>query len=88
MVRPRAQEPKKQFTIMLKPSTVQEIDRLAKKVELSRSQFTANLIEIGLEDAKLFDKSGALSLIKAGRKAMEFFKGQFKGRQGEDPTKG
>ena len=88
MVRPKAQEPKKQFTIMLKPTTVQEIDRLAKKVDLSRSQFMANLIEIGLDDAKLFDRSGFLYLVKMGKRAMELFKLQGKGKEKGEPMKG
>ena len=88
MVRPKAQELKKQFTVMLKPSAVQEIDRLAKKLELSRSNLMGNLIEMGLEDAKVLDRSGALWLVKAGRKALQFFNEQMKGKKEQEPTEG
>lgn len=64
MVRPKVDEPKKQFTIMLKPSVVERIDKLAKKLELSRSQFMANLIDMGLEDAEILNKTGALDIIR------------------------
>lgn len=68
MARPKVNEPKQQFTIMLKPSVIKEIDKLAEKIDLSRSQFMANLIEMGLDDAKILDKMGFLNAIKAGRK--------------------
>jgi hypothetical protein len=48
----------------------------------------ANLIEIGLDDVKLFEKSGALALVRMGRRAMEFFKMQDKGKQEDEPMKG
>ena len=61
-------ETKQQYTVMLKPSTVEEIDRLASKLELTRSQLMGNLIESGLDDAKLLDRLGGFGLIKAGGK--------------------
>jgi metal-responsive CopG/Arc/MetJ family transcriptional regulator len=85
MARPKLQEPKKQFTLMLKPATVQEIDRLAKKLEISRSQLMGNLIQMGLDDAKVLEKTGALWVVKAGTKALRFFKEQMKGKGGLQP---
>jgi hypothetical protein len=86
MARPKLQDPKKQYTVMLKPSTVQEIDRLAKKLDLSRSQLMSNLIQMGLDDAKVLEKTGALWVVKAGIKALRFFKEQMKGKGGPEPT--
>jgi len=74
MVRPRAKEPKQQYTLMLKPSVVEEIDKLAHEVELSRSQLMANLIESGLEDAKILKKIGFLKLAMLGDKVSQKFK--------------
>ena len=68
MARPKLKEAKQQFTVMLKPSTVAEIDRLADKLDLSRSQLMANLVEAGLDDAKTLDKLRAYDLIKTGGK--------------------
>jgi len=68
MARPKISEPKQQFTVMLKPSIVKEIDRLSEKAEVSRSQFMANLIEMGLDDARALDKMGLIKAVKAGRK--------------------
>jgi len=63
MARPKAKEAKKQYTVMLKPSVVEEIDRLADKLELSRSQFMSNLIEMGIDDAKGLEKLKVLDLV-------------------------
>lgn len=82
MVRPKAKEPKKQFTVMLKPSVVERVDKFADKLELSRSQMMSNLIGMALEDADIFDKSGLLDIVKVGGKVLrdikeKFFKGEF-----------
>jgi metal-responsive CopG/Arc/MetJ family transcriptional regulator len=74
MVRPKVKEPKQQYTLMLKPSVVEEIDKLAGKLELSRSQLMSNLIESGLEDAKLLEKIGVLKLAMLGDKISQKFK--------------
>jgi hypothetical protein len=68
MARPKIKEPKKQYTVMLRPSVVDEIDKLAKKLGLSRSQLMANLIDVALEDAKLLDKIGVFKLVMMGGK--------------------
>jgi len=59
---------------MLKPSVIKEIDQIADKAEVSRSQMIANLVDMGLEDAKLLDSLGFLYLSKLGRKAIEHLK--------------
>ena len=79
--RPKAIEAKEQYTVMLKPSVVKEIDKLAKKLGVSRSQLMANLIDIGLDDAKLFNNLGLFRLVMAGGKAAgklkkAFYKGE------------
>ena len=78
MGRPKVKEPKQQFTVMLRPSVVKEIDKFAVKAELSRSQLMANLIDMGLDDAKILDKMGFISAIKAGKKVIRALKNGFK----------
>ena len=83
MARPKLKEAKKQYTIMLKPSVVNEIDKLAEKLDLTRSQLMGNLVESGLDDAKLFDNLGLFKIIMGGGKAARklkqaFFKGDLK----------
>jgi len=68
MARPKVNEAKQQFTVMLKPSLIVEIDKYAEKAELSRSHLMANLIEMGLEDVKILDKMGLIDAVKAGKK--------------------
>lgn len=74
MARPKIKEAKKQYTVMLKPSMADEIDKLASKVDLTRSHLMENLIAMGLDDAKLLESSGVLWIVKAGRKAYQYFK--------------
>ncbi len=74
MVRPRVKEPKHQYTLMLKPSVVEELDKLAKEVDLSRSQLMANLIESSLDDAKVLKKLGVLKLAMFGDKMAQKLK--------------
>ena len=81
MVRPREKEPKHQFSVMLKPSTVDEIDKFADKYNLTRSQLMANLMEIGLEEVQTLDKIGIVPLIYHGGNIMTKFKeALFKGK--------
>jgi hypothetical protein len=68
MARPKIKEAKKQYTVMLRPSVVEEIDKLSKKLELSRSQLMSNLIDVALEDAKLLYNIGVLKLVMMGGK--------------------
>ena len=55
MVRPKEKEPKHQFSVMLKPNTVAEIDKFADKYNLTRSQLMANFVDSGLEDMRALD---------------------------------
>ena len=66
MGRPKIKEAKKQYTVMLKPSVVKEVDKLAKKLELTRSQLMASLVESGLDEAKFFNHIGLFKLILMG----------------------
>lgn len=66
MARPKIKEPKQQYTLMLKPSVVDELDKLANELELSRSLLMSNFIESGLEDAKILKKIGFLKVAMLG----------------------
>jgi hypothetical protein len=74
MARPATKEPKQQYTVMLKPSTVKEIDTLAEKFGLTRSQFMNNLMESALEDTKVMEKAGLFKAVIIGDKIMRKFK--------------
>jgi metal-responsive CopG/Arc/MetJ family transcriptional regulator len=81
MVRPREKEPKHQFSVMLKPSVVDEIDKFADKYNLTRSQLMANIIEGGLDELKSLDKMGIVPIIYHGSNIMKKFKDAlFKGK--------
>ena len=41
---------------------------------------------MGLDDAKVLEKTGALWVVKAGIKALRFFKEQMKGKGEPEPT--
>jgi metal-responsive CopG/Arc/MetJ family transcriptional regulator len=81
MGRPKSQEAKKQYTVMLKPSIVREMDRLADKLDLSRSQLIANLVESGLDDAKILERIGAFKMVMVGGKVARGLKHKLLGGQ-------
>jgi hypothetical protein len=74
MVRPKEKEPKHQFSVMLKPSKVEEIDKYAEKYNLTRSQLMANLMEIGLDEMRTLDKIGIVPLVYQSSNIMKKFK--------------
>jgi hypothetical protein len=74
MVRPKAKEPKHQFSVMLRPSTVDEIDKFAEKYDLTRSQLMANLMEVGLDELRALNKLGIVQTVFMGTNIMKKFK--------------
>lgn len=74
MGRPPLDSPKKQYTVMLEPKMVDEIDRIAEKVGISRSQLMKNMIEVGLESVKVYEALGVISAVGYGRKIIDWFK--------------
>jgi metal-responsive CopG/Arc/MetJ family transcriptional regulator len=67
-------ETKQQFTVMIKPSTVKELDKIAEHLGQTRSQLVSNLIEMGLEDMKVLEKTGLFKAVIFGDKIMRKFK--------------
>ncbi len=77
MARPKKEETKIQYSVMLEPSIIKEIQRLADKAEVKPGPFTRNLIKSGLEEAQLFDKAGLIGLVGASRRKMDGFRKRF-----------
>lgn len=77
MARPKKDEKKIQYTVMIEPSVIEEIKALAEKADLPAGTFARNLLMLGLDDARLFDKAGILKLIGTSRKQMEKIKKRF-----------
>lgn len=74
MVRLKVKEPKHQFSVMLKPSVVAEIDKYAEKYDLTRSQLMANLMEVGLDEIRALDRLGLVQTVFMGTNIMKKFK--------------
>lgn len=68
MGRPSVKEPKQQYTIMLRPSVVKEIDRIAERVGLTRSQLMGNYIEFGMEETKGMERVGIIKAVSVYRR--------------------
>jgi hypothetical protein len=80
MGRPKVEEPRQQYTVMLKPSVVAEIDRLsAIRGRRTRSEMMSNLIDFGLEDLQALDKLGLLQAAAIGDKVYEKLKDALRG---------
>ncbi len=75
MGRPRVEEPKQQYTVMLKPSVVAEIDRIrAIRERRTRSEMMSNLIDMGLEDLQSLDRLGIIQAVAIGDKVYKKLK--------------
>ena len=75
MGRPKSEEPKQQYTIMLKPSIVEEIDRLrAIRGRKTRSEMMGGLIEMGIEDIQTMEKLGLIQAAAMGDKLLRILK--------------
>ena len=62
MGRKKIAEAREPFSTMLKPNVIEDIKRLADKVGTTPSLMAANLIDMGLDDAKMLEKSGLLKI--------------------------
>ncbi len=71
MVRPKMKEATKQYTVMLQPSVIEEMDRYAEKYGLTRSQLMRNLIVSGIDDIKLLNRLGIMQTVNLGKTLME-----------------
>jgi hypothetical protein len=63
---------KKQISIMLPISTLEEIGKIVAKIpNMTKNQFMSNLLMMGLDDVKLLDSVGLITGIEYVRKIME-----------------
>jgi metal-responsive CopG/Arc/MetJ family transcriptional regulator len=75
MGRPKIDEPRQQYTVMLKPSTVEQIDKLrAIRGRKSRSEMMSGLIELGIEDLQTLDNLGLIQAAAIGDKVFKKLK--------------
>ena len=74
----------KQYTVQLDPDFV-KIDKMAKKLGLSRSMMMRNLMISGYDDAKLLDDFGLFTAFQLGEKVIRKIKeGLVSGKYGLD----
>ena len=78
MARPKKDETKIQYTIMIEPSVIEEIKEIAKRADLQPGTFARNCLLLGLDEARLFDKAGITKLVGTSRRKMDEFKKRFK----------
>ena len=76
---------KERISLHIDKKDLEEIDRLTKKFEFeNRSYVLRNLISMGLEDARILDKLGVLSIVFAAGKLRSKLKlGFLTGKEGE-----
>jgi len=77
MARPKKDEKKIQYTVMLEPSLIEEIKKLAEKGEIPPGRLARNLIKIGLDDARILDKVGLIKLVGSSRRQIDQIKKRF-----------
>ena len=74
MGRPPLKKPKKQYTLMYEPEKMEIIDRISEKCGVSRSQLLSNLVDIGLDTARIYESIGVVSAVGYSRKIIDWFK--------------
>jgi hypothetical protein len=55
---------KTRMTVTIDEEILKEVDRLAEKLKISRSQMIENAVGVAMIDAKIFDKLGVFDLAK------------------------
>lgn len=58
---------RRQYSVQLEDEIIARIDKLAEKLDLTRSQILRNFVLTGLEDAEILNKSGVFNIIKIGK---------------------
>jgi len=74
MARPKKDEKKVQYTVMLEPTIIDEIKEIAKELNLPTGTFARKLIKSGLDDVRLLRKAGIVYLFGMGRRKIEEIK--------------
>lgn len=64
----------KVITIKVTESELKEIDHYAKKMRINRSQLIRNLVNTGLSDVKLMNKTGLLTMALKGFDLLDHIK--------------
>lgn len=77
MKKKEIEDEKVQMTIKIKKRTHDELEEMAKKMELSKTQLVVNLIETGLDDVKIFNKLGLTDLMIIGGRITKKIKEKF-----------
>jgi len=70
MGRPKKEKKLEQINVMLERSDIEKIERLAKKIGITRGQLMRNLVKNGLDEALLLDKIGFLGVVISGMEAI------------------
>jgi len=60
-----------QIGVSLEEEVVETIDRLSRRLKMSRSEFAKNLILIGLDDARLMERFGVFKIRELVRDLMK-----------------
>ena len=74
MARPKKDDKKIQYTVMVEPSVIEEIKKLAEKAEMPAGTLARNCLKMGLDDARLLDKGGFIKMVGASRRKIDQIK--------------
>lgn len=73
-----------QITVHVNPGFTEKLDKMAEKLNLTRSQLVRNLLESAYEDAVILDKIGVIAAVQAFKELNEikrkFFEKLSKGK--------
>jgi len=69
-----AKKAKEQITIQIDADALKIVDRIRNKIGLSRSEMCSNLVIMGLDDARLLDGIGLVSIAGYIRSLLDGYK--------------
>lgn len=62
---------KRLLSVLVPVSYIDEIDRIAVKMQLTRSELVRNIIDVGLDQVRIIDKTGAFGAVGVFRRLMD-----------------
>ena len=72
---------KRLLSVLVPVSYIDEIDRIAAKMQLTRSELVRNIIDVGLDQVRVIDKTGAFGAVGVFRRLVDTLR-----EKGDIPT--
>ena len=72
MKKKKVAEPKKPYSVMIRPSIAEAYEKLAARMFMTKSQLMANALEIALDDLHMLEVLGVVRAVGSAKKVQMF----------------